>query len=299
MRLENLGFTAFGFELGELVLKDGIATTVIGFDTKSPSLQVMVVAEEDPLRLEDYSDIIITNVKFLGENHGWAHTYELQKLPQNTKIVTEMKDAASAPVLTWTITKAQFDAMYVGSDGKIAVHCETQQKAIEFLNLAHRFGYKWINGGKYIDFNNWKRYRSNTCYLLSHGTYGKTSDFARHQIVEYGLRDSQPQPQCTPTPTFTKADLRSGDKLVRRDGEARFVLKETGTVHRKYGELACGLNEWNEEFLDVDSAAEFDIMQVWRGDEKVWERVEIITMDSLKMEIATLKAEIAKLKASK
>jgi len=34
------------------------------------------------------------------------------------------------------MTKEQFDELYLGR----AVHCDTEEKAIEFLSLAHEFG---------------------------------------------------------------------------------------------------------------------------------------------------------------
>lgn len=45
--------------------------------------------------------------------------------------------------------------------------------ADEFLDLADSFGYKWCNGGLYVEDNCWRDYGSNTAYYLFKGKYDR------------------------------------------------------------------------------------------------------------------------------
>ena len=58
------------------------------------------------------------------------------------------------------MTKKQFDDLYLGK----AVHCDTEEKANEFLKLAHGFGYKWVTDGNLLDYSHWDREKEDTCY---------------------------------------------------------------------------------------------------------------------------------------
>ena len=68
------------------------------------------------------------------------------------------------------MTKEQFDSLYYGK----AVHCDTEEKAKEFLALADSFGYKWFGYVRAIGFTNWQIFKDDTHYLIKsvwHGTY--------------------------------------------------------------------------------------------------------------------------------
>ena len=38
---------------------------------------------------------------------------------------------------------------------KIAVHCKTEEEAIDFCNQMHEHGMEWNNGESYLDVTNW------------------------------------------------------------------------------------------------------------------------------------------------
>jgi len=61
------------------------------------------------------------------------------------------------------MTKQQFDELYLGK----AVHCDTEEKANKFLELAHGFGYKWRNGISLLEENCYHYYQEKTCYLVN------------------------------------------------------------------------------------------------------------------------------------
>ena len=73
----------------------------------------------------------------------------------------------------------------------VAFHCDTKEKAVEFLHKAHALGYMW----RYIDedSNCYNTYGCDTCYKLS--ANGKIISFSElnyfkksnHTIIEYEL----------------------------------------------------------------------------------------------------------------
>ena len=61
------------------------------------------------------------------------------------------------------MTKQQFDDLYLGK----AVHCDTEEKANKFLELAHGVGYKWSSGMSLLEATNrWSNNKKYTYYTI-------------------------------------------------------------------------------------------------------------------------------------
>jgi hypothetical protein len=68
--------------------------------------------------------------------------------------------------------------------GKFAVHCDTEEKAREFLKECDAQGIKWSSGASCLGEVNWKYYKEKTCYEFFYGFgYGDTS--TRLPIIDY------------------------------------------------------------------------------------------------------------------
>lgn len=66
------------------------------------------------------------------------------------------------------MTKQEFDLKYCGQNGeKVAVHCDTEEKAKAFLKLAKSVGYKWSNGEDLDKNNGWKNYGDDLCFSMA------------------------------------------------------------------------------------------------------------------------------------
>ena len=85
------------------------------------------------------------------------------------------------------MTKEQFDSLYYGK----AVHCDTEEKAREFLALADSVGYRWITKRKLINFSEWEKYKEETCYEpTEYGFMFSDFDFFKrenYEFIEYQL----------------------------------------------------------------------------------------------------------------
>lgn len=86
------------------------------------------------------------------------------------------------------MTKEQFDKVYFGK----AVHCDTEEKAKEFLELADSVGYKWVSGSSLIEGNLWEVYKEETYYRASNNSvmFGNINypNLNTNQIIEYQLQ---------------------------------------------------------------------------------------------------------------
>ena len=53
---------------------------------------------------------------------------------------------------------------FMNKNNKIAVHCKTEEEAIDFCKKMDEHGMKWCSGKSYLKNNNWNYYREKTCY---------------------------------------------------------------------------------------------------------------------------------------
>lgn len=86
------------------------------------------------------------------------------------------------------MTREEFDKLYLGK----AVHCDTEEKANEFLALADSVGYKWYSGCGLTGRNFWEDYEKETYYHITNKgiLFGNIKFLHRldgYQIIEYQL----------------------------------------------------------------------------------------------------------------
>lgn len=112
--------------------------------------------------------------------------------------------------------------------GKYVMHCKTEEEAKDFCRYLDSIGRKWCDGTKYTEMIHWNFDKDKTCYDFNLGVYNSIEYFynKKYQILEWG-------DFMTNNNKFTKADLKSGDVVLRRDGSVEIVCIETGTLIRK------------------------------------------------------------------
>lgn len=112
--------------------------------------------------------------------------------------------------------------------GNYVMHCKTEEEAKDFCNYLDSLGRKWCNNKKYTEENYWQYYQDETCYDFNDNSFNAKYFFVGHnyKILEWSdFMDNK----------FTKADLKSGDVILRRDGSVEIVCIETGTLIRRDG----------------------------------------------------------------
>lgn len=150
---------------------------------------------------------------------------------------------------------------------KIAVHCKTEEEAIDFRKRMHKHGMKWCNGESYLKNTNYNARNEGTCYYGS-GEYS-TRDFAEkynYKILEWSdYMDKE----------FTKADLRDGMVVEQRNGEMYLVL--AGMVVRRGGRNHIG---GYDDDLKWEGYTGGDIVKVYRITPESLRRIEDVFIKS-------------------
>lgn len=139
-------------------------------------------------------------------------------------------------------------------DDKCAMHCKTKEEFDEFLEYLYNNGYDHLEP----QFNHTFCYGDNVYYFndctWAHLEYAKRN---HHTILEW---------EDFMNKEFTKADLRTGDVILQRDGLI-------GIVNRDLEMIVCDDNHWNDldnvrEDLTNVLGDEFDIVEVRRPTKK-------------------------------
>ena len=175
--------------------------------------------------------------------------------------------------------------------GKYVMHCKTEGEAKNFCAYLDSVGRTWCSGNHYTDSNNYDRYSENTVYYFNEGTYCDISDARERNYTILEWEDFMNN-------TFTKADLQTGDVILRRDGTTEIYNGELGMFITK-----DGWNDLDTERNDLTNciSSEFDIVAVRRPRNKfdcvfdafVKERGELV-YERKEVEEMTL-AEVCKL----
>lgn len=144
--------------------------------------------------------------------------------------------------------------------GKYAMHCETEAEAREFCNYLHNIGREWYTGESYLGPTDWTTYKEDTVYYFNEGMFGSFNcgDVDSYTILEFSYFDWSKE--------FTKADLKTGDVVLRRNGEVEIVNYELGTLICKEGGYNL-LSHFRDDLTHF-SMKEYDIVEVRRPKEK-------------------------------
>lgn len=125
---------------------------------------------------------------------------------------------------------------------KIAVHCKTEEEAVDFCKQMHEHRMKWCNGESYLKNTNYNAHNKGTCYYGS----GEYSSRVYAEKYNYKILEWSDYMQKE----FTKKYLKSGmvveygdeslgrrvvigDFLVGEDGHSRLENYEHNLINRK------------------------------------------------------------------
>lgn len=114
--------------------------------------------------------------------------------------------------------------------GGIAVHCDTEEKAKDFLNKCDKQGIKWVHGGKSTHQINYEAYNDATCYHAGKGglTYCDVSYFKSKgiEIIKWEIKETKKK-------TFREviATIKEGEVWVNDIAPISFIrLREDGVL---------------------------------------------------------------------
>ena len=138
------------------------------------------------------------------------------------------------------------------ADNKIAVHCKTEEEAIDFCKQMYKHGMEWASGDSYLSYTHYGVYRDKTCYG-GDGGYQSYDYFEKYKykILEWSdYMDKE----------FTKADLKDGMVVEQRNGNRYLVLAGMAVRECGYNKISSYTN--NLEWYGTNRGG--DIVKVYR-----------------------------------
>ena len=137
--------------------------------------------------------------------------------------------------------------------GRYVMHCKTEEEARSFCDYLKSVGRTWSDGESY-DKTLWVGHESMTAYNFNFGTFADVP-YYKHQgytILEW---------EDFMNKTFTKADLKTGDVIKRRNGYVEIVILEHGVCVSKTG---FNLLSEIDKDLTNHTSKEWDVVAVHR-----------------------------------
>lgn len=138
--------------------------------------------------------------------------------------------------------------------GYYVMHCKTEEEAQNFCNYLHNIGRGWCDGKTYSNLTRWDIFEKNTVYCFNEGVcvhISKARQYGYHILEWSDFMNSG----------FTKADLRTGDVVLRRSGDVEIFNREMNMFIRK--EYWNHLDSLNDD-LTAPVMSQHDIIAVRR-----------------------------------
>ena len=178
---------------------------------------------------------------------------------------------------------------------KIAVHCKTEEEAVDFCKQMHEHGMKWCGEYSYLDYTNYYIYAESTCYTAEgkycHENYYKKKGYTILEWSDYMQKN------------FTKSDLKDGMVVEYNDNSfgKRLVVGDFLIGEDGYADLG----DYNENLKNVVS--DLEIVRVYKikcmgkissimydvNLELIWERKEPkkMTVEEMRQKLEELTGE--------
>lgn len=140
-------------------------------------------------------------------------------------------------------------------EGKYVMHCKTEEEAKNFCQYLNSVGRTWNNKRSYLTDNHWNMYKDKMVYYFNSGEYSSVN-YAKNSgytILEW--EDFMKQ-------TFTKADLKTGDVILRRNGDVEIFNSELQMFIRKAG--WTDFKDIDDDLIATQGGKDWDIVSVRR-----------------------------------
>ena len=184
---------------------------------------------------------------------------------------------------------------FKNEENRIAVHCKTEEEAVDFCKQMHEHGMKWCGEYSYLDYTNYYIYAESTCYTAEgkycHENYYKKKGYTILEWSDYMQKN------------FTKSDLKDGMVVEYNDNSfgKRLVVGDFLIGEDGYADLG----DYNENLKNVVS--DLEIVRVYKikcmgkissimydvNLELIWERKEPkkMTVEEMRQKLEELTGE--------
>lgn len=125
--------------------------------------------------------------------------------------------------------------------GKCAMHVATKEEDKIFREYLDSLGRRWVSGDRYISKGYYHVHEYDTCYNFNYNLYDniyyyKQQDYTILEFNDFDWSD------FTMKKEFTKADLKNGDIIKRRDNSVEIFIPDLNVCvgeHGDYSEIKC------------------------------------------------------------
>ena len=115
--------------------------------------------------------------------------------------------------------------------GKYIMHCKTEEEAKDFCDYMNSIGHKTCCNNEYRADTLWSFYGKELAFAFNLGSHCELSWYKTHW-TEYTILEWED----FMNKEFTKADLKTGDVILRRDGDVEIAIKELRVLLRNDGD---------------------------------------------------------------
>ena len=133
--------------------------------------------------------------------------------------------------------------------GNYVMHCKTEEEDKSFREYLHSVGRKWASGHSYLTLTYWDNEKDSACYVFNDNFKGKVSIYKSQGFTILEWSDFMEK-------KFTKADLKNGDVIQKRNGNVEIVCVDTGTLittdhHNRLDDIREDLTSMNGCDYDI------------------------------------------------
>ena len=138
--------------------------------------------------------------------------------------------------------------------GNYAMHCKTEEESNDFRRVMHEDGRTWFSNRSYLEYNNYNKWRGETCYDFNEGTFYNRNYFEKTNYTILEWSDFMEK-------KFTKEDLKVG-MLVEIINGIMYIVTPENTLSNTTGWI--NLDVYNDNMKRKNSDFDYlDIIKVW------------------------------------
>lgn len=117
-------------------------------------------------------------------------------------------------------------------DNNTVVHCPTEELANKVLAIADKLGYKWFDGGSFLDNNSWYLLKEETCYNFKKGMLVAVYSYKKNNYNLISAEDflKLHKEKEKPILYYIRGVEDRGEEVIK-------MLEEKGGINKN--ELAC------------------------------------------------------------
>ena len=125
---------------------------------------------------------------------------------------------------------------------KLAIHCDTEEKATKLLKVFDKMGHRWAAGNSYIEDTCWEPYEEETCYS-NDGSFGSIVAFREYgytvlEFEEIEFENDAPLKDCAEkTQSITDKEEKGPQSMKEEKKAIEKTLKKCAEF---FGITDCG-----------------------------------------------------------